>query len=90
LSKKVGDKLTKYLAEPAELHFRKENLQKIRESGHRKNEFQERYEWMLKCCKIARIHFSKQEAILEVLEVDWRKRNEIDFMVGEPVGAAVR
>ena len=28
-----------------------------------------------------------QEAILEVLEVDWRKRNEIDFMVGKQSGA---
>ena len=41
------------------------------------------------CCKIARIQFSKQEAILEVLEVDWRKGNVIGFMVGELVGAAV-
>jgi len=44
---------------------------------------------MLKHCKIARIQFSKQEATLEVLEVDWRKRNVIEFMVGELVGAAV-
>ena len=44
---------------------------------------------MLKHCKTARTQFSKQETILEVLEVDWRKRNEIEFMVGELVGAAV-
>jgi len=40
LSKKVRDKPTKHLAEPVELHFRKEeDLQKIRESGHIENEF---------------------------------------------------